>query len=185
MGKRLVSRTTLSAMVHLRSVSASIVSTLLLPLVLKSSAESASASISNHVTSQPRPAFLELDRSKLPSLLALAKDRHHEAVEAARQAYYWDDGSSEANDESITSEIDAIQVETHVIEPPSTWSLPDFQDDFANEIKVTRGAAVGDAELSTPLFSPEECQQVIDAAESHFDGKPWTTLPSGQYDVAG
>lgn len=185
MGARSDSQITLSAMGDLRSVSASILSTLLLSLVLKSSAESASASVSNHVASQQRPAFLELDRARLPSLLALAKDRHHEAVQAARQAYYWDDGSSEANDESITSEIDAIQVETHVIEPPSTWSLPDFQDDFANEIKVTRGAAARDAELSTPLFSPEECQQVIDAAEFHFEGKPWTTLPSGQYDVAG
>ena len=173
-------------MFHLRSVSASVFSTLLLlSFVLKSSAKSASGSISHQVTSQPRPAFLELDSSRLPSLLALAKDRHHEAVQAARQAYYWDNSSSEANGESITSEIEVIQVETHVIEPPSTWSLPDFQDDFGNEIKVTRGAAVLGGDDSTPLFSPEECQQVIDAAESHFEGKPWTTLPSGQYDVAG
>jgi hypothetical protein len=170
-------------MVQVRSVTASVL-TLLLKLALESSTANASESVTSHGTSLPPPAFLELDRSKLPSFFALAKDRHNEAVHAARQAYYCA-GSIDANYVSETREIDNVQVETHVIEPPSTWSLPDFPDDFANEIKVTRGASVQEGDDSTPLFSPEECQQVIDAAEAHFEGESWTTLPSGQYDVAG
>jgi len=42
--------------------------------------------------------------------------------------------------------------------------------------------------LPTPLFSIEECNAAIDHAEAYFRNQAngtWTTLPSGQYDVAG
>ena len=128
---------------------------------------------------ESRPAFLEIDRSSLQAYLDRANDRHRLAVKAAAAAYW-----SGADDSEPSTEIDAIQVETHTLVPPSTWSLPDFADELQNEIKVTRGAAHG-GDDATPLFTPEECQEVIDAAEAHFEGQSWTTLPSGQYDVSG
>lgn len=130
-----------------------------------------------------RPEFLELDRSSLQACLDLAKDRHNAAIKAAAAAY-WSGGATDADDSEPPTEIDAILVETHKLAPPSTWSLPDFADEFQNEIKVTRGAAHGGND-ATPLFTPDECQEVIDAAEAHFEGQSWTTLPSGQYDVSG
>lgn len=130
-----------------------------------------------------RPEFLELDRSSLQACLDLAKDRHSAAIKAA-EAAYWSGGAICSDESEPSTEIDAIQVETHTLVPPSTWSLPDFAAEFQNEIKVTRGAAHGGND-ATPLFTPEECQEVIEAAEAHFEGKSWTTLPSGQYDVSG
>lgn len=131
-----------------------------------------------------RPTFLELDRNDLPKYMDKAKERHREAIESAQESY-WSGDSSIADDGSV-SEIDAIKVETLQVNPPDTWALPDFADEFSNEIKVTFGAGGGpDGEPSTPLFTPDECQQMIDAAEKHFEGREWTTLPSGQYDVAG
>jgi len=128
-------------------------------------------------TSGSRPTFLELDRSSLLTFLDLAKDRHAATVKSAKEAYW-------SGDSEESTEIDAVKVETHQLEPRSTRSLPDFADEFQNEIKVTSGAAEG-GDGATPLFTRQECQEVIDAAEAHFEGKSWTTLPSGQYDVAG
>jgi tetratricopeptide (TPR) repeat protein len=129
-----------------------------------------------------RPAFLEIDPTSLPNFLSMAKDRHGDAVKAAVEAYWSCDGDGDA---IFAAKIDSIQVETHTLSPPSGWSLPDFADEFQNEIKVTSGASGETGASTTPLFTPPECQQVIDAAEAHFEGESWSTLPSGQYDVAG
>jgi tetratricopeptide (TPR) repeat protein len=35
------------------------------------------------------------------------------------------------------------------------------------------------------MFSKQECDELIQMVESHFEGKDWSRLPSGQYEVAG
>jgi hypothetical protein len=87
-------------------------------------------------------------------VLTLPKDRHDSAIKAAAAAY-WSGG---ADDSEPLMRFDAILVETHKRTPPSTWSLPDFADEFQNEIKVTRGAAHGGNDATR--FTPEECQEV-------------------------
>jgi tetratricopeptide (TPR) repeat protein len=55
--------------------------------------------------------------------------------------------------------------------------IPDFGDELQRKLFVTSA--------KTPLFTAKECHEVIENAEKHFQGGPWSTLPSGQYDVNG
>ena len=60
------------------------------------------------------------------------------------------------------------------------WYLPDLDAELRNdgevEIHVTK----------TPLFSQEECQQVIEMADAHAtNAGGWGKIPAGRYDVHG
>lgn len=131
---------------------------------------------------------MQMDRDTHQGYMELAKQRHAQAVKAAQESYYAHSSSDENSNKDanpqpqqvVVEEEDLPQVNTFGIAAPPTWSLPDFTENFnlAKAICVT----------SSPLFTSDECNQVIQNAEAHFqstnNGK-WTTLASGQYDVAG
>jgi hypothetical protein len=140
----------------------------------------------------PNLPFLELDRSQLEYYRKIAQSRHDASVEAALNAYPWDNNSNNNHnhDDEEQFDLDLVGLDRIAIQPPSTWKLPDFHDELVTLIHVTRGASEESPVTTTvspptPLFTPDECQSVIQAAESHFEGSSWTTLPSGDYQVAG
>jgi hypothetical protein len=92
--------------------------------------------------------------------------------------------------ESGSIDLNSIVLDRMAMVPPLTWKLPDFHQELDMLVHVTRGASSESPSslsniLPTPLFTPDECHAVIQAAESHFEGSSWTTLPSGDYQVAG
>jgi thioredoxin-like negative regulator of GroEL len=123
-------------------------------------------------SSRKRLDWLNMDRDTLQGYMELAKQRHADAVRRAEESYW-----SASKESSEKMEEDLPSVYSYGIDAPPTWSLPDFDKDFdvSKMIYVTQ----------TPLFTKEECNRLIQLAESHFGNGDWTTLPSGQYDVAG
>jgi len=127
-----------------------------------------------------KPSWLQMDHDTLQQYMELAKQRHADAVKAAEDSYF--SASSTISDDARTTHATETlpPVQSFGIAAPPTWSLPDFAENFNLEkvIYVT----------TSPLFSQQECNQVISDAEEYFakeHGGEWTTLPSGQYDVAG
>lgn len=112
------------------------------------------------------------DKEKLSQYLDLARRRHVESIQKARDSYFHG-GPSPDGDSQFS--LDALKFDEYDIR--AAGSLPDFSDELERQCFVTR--------RETPLFSKEECQAMIDKAEAHFEGNEWTSLPSGQYDVAG
>jgi tetratricopeptide (TPR) repeat protein len=163
----------------LSAASALMVVSVLLVQVMTESSMSSSTTIS-----MQKPAWVQMDPVTLEKYKELAKQRHESAVKAAQESYY-SHSASDTNDNSVSLQEEPLlppnlpPCKTFGIAAPPTWSLPDFQNDFNlhQVIKVTQ----------SPLFSQEECHQVIEHANKHFgdNNTPWTTLPSGPYRVAG
>lgn len=133
-------------------------------------------------TPRRKPDWLDMDRETLQGYMELAKQRHVDAVRKAEESY-WCASKGEPPPESSKGEPPPENgeeilpfVHAYGITAPPTWSLPDFSHDFdvSNMIYVTQ----------TPLFTKDECNRLVQLAETHFHGE-WTTLPSGRYDVAG
>jgi tetratricopeptide (TPR) repeat protein len=118
------------------------------------------------------PPWLSIhrDKEKMSEYLQLARDRHLASIQKARDAYFH--GGPK---ESSAFDLDKLLFDERNIEAAGT--IPDFVDELERRCFVTS--------KDTPLFSREECKDMITKAENHFAGKEWTTLPSGQYDVAG
>lgn len=137
------------------------------------------ASASPSSLSSRIPPFIDVDEP-MEDCFEMAKESHRKAIQSAMNSYY----SSSADSLPSSEEISDIIMKSHILQLPSNnWRLPDLNSELKPEIKVTHGA---DSDVdSTPLFTPDECQNVIDAAEAHFEGREWTTLPSGSFDVAG
>jgi tetratricopeptide (TPR) repeat protein len=160
-----------------------LVSVLLFLVQLTESSTSSSTTIS-----MQKPAWMQMDPVTLEKYKELAKQRHESAVKAAQESYYYSHSAS--NNDNNNNNSASLQEEP--LPPPNlppcktfgiaarpTWSLPDFQNDFNlhQVIKVTQ----------SPLFSQEECRQVMEHAHKHFGDNitAWPTLPSGRYHVAG
>jgi hypothetical protein len=103
--------------------------------------------------------------------MELVCQRHAESIQKARDSYFH--GSALSNS---AFPIDALKLEEYEVK--AAGSIPNFLTELERKLMVT--------EASTPLFTADECQEVVSKAEEHFQGTGgWTTLPSGQYDVAG
>lgn len=105
--------------------------------------------------------------------MTFAKQKHIEAVRMALERYPVDQVAA-----SPVSNIDAIKLVPHVLHTKS--SLPDFDETLPKIAYVT--------DPSTPLLSKEECNEVIQLAQKHFDETRngiWDLQTSGQYQVAG
>jgi tetratricopeptide (TPR) repeat protein len=169
-------------------------------LSIRGGAETLSATDASSTTSSTRPPWINMDREKLQNYLALAREKHARAVRQA-ESHYWSGAKThqddETTDDSTTpSTPQALPLmDTYSIVPPATWKLPDFSEHLDSIIFVTHGhdanSTTTTTDDETPLFSKQECQQVIADAEAHFrnnsqqPSSSWTRLPSGQYDVAG
>lgn len=140
------------------------------------SSASSSTSYSKKI---PEWISIHNDKEKLSRYLDFARERHVESIQKARDAYFSFPGRTQ---ESTTATTDAtsfslqdLEFDEYLIK--AAGSLPDFGDELERHCFVTS--------RHTPLFTKQECKDMIDRAEKHFQGKEWTSLPSGQYDVAG
>lgn len=129
--------------------------------------------VSSSNANVPRPGWLNVDRSTIEEYMELARQRHAQAIQKAKNSYNIGAATKYPPDQSILSHV---RLKAHVVE--SSGRLPDFQEELEKKLFVTS---------PKPLFTREECKDCIDKAEAHFAAKnePWSTLPSGQYDVAG
>ncbi len=130
--------------------------------------------LSQFLVSSP---FTSANHELSPSIKAKIRQRHNDAVESARSAYPID--STSQNQPSAEQAISNIKFQS--ISIPKVKAIPDFHELFPNPCIHT-------SDPSTPLFTREQCQSIIDAAETHFqetNGGQWTTLQSGRYPVCG
>ena len=133
------------------------------------------ASAASSSTLPKKPDWLKVDQATIQEYMDLARQRHKQAIATARENYNVKDATQYPADESLLS---SLQLKPMLVK--SSGRLPDFQDELDKQLFV--------AASPTPLFTPEECQDCIDKAEAHFastSNGAWSTLPSGQYDVAG
>ena len=80
--------------------------------------------------------------------------------------------------------IPLIQTKSYDI---GNYTLPDFN----YELRASHGDNLIHVSRS-PMFASEECDRVIQMAESHFESlstdsntKSWSKLPSGRFEIAG
>ncbi|CAJ1945159.1 unnamed protein product [Cylindrotheca closterium] len=142
-------------------------------LYVSASADTVRPSVS---LSSKLPGWLTVqnDRELLSDLMNQARQRHHEAIQKARASYFHGPAtelSKKESEKSLESQI-LDEYEVH-----ANGKIPDFDTELERRLFVTNE--------ETPLFSEQECQDVVAKAESHFGDQPWSRLPSGQYDVAG
>jgi len=148
--------------------------------------------------SSPFIKEVDLDDTIMNRLKRKALESHSKNILQARNDYWSapevkDDDELKHYTEGEDSIVPTVQFDSYYMDSPS-WSIPDFSNDFEEPcIFVTRGASSISSSSSnlikaTPLFTPEECKNVIDDAEEHFrltnNGK-WSTLPSGRFEVIG
>jgi len=127
-----------------------------------------------------RPEWLShIDASKLKEFKSLAKQRHNEAVRSSLEQY---DvlGPTTLTEEELLREkniVDNLQLDEFRIKAPG--KLPDFHDELGESpVFVTK--------KETPLFSKDECKNIVEMADNYFDemDEP-TKLASGQYYIQG
>jgi tetratricopeptide (TPR) repeat protein len=122
----------------------------------------------------PEWISIHRDREKLSQYMDLARQRHSESIQNAGDAYFHGAPSEDPSSSSSFS-LDSLEFDERDIQ--AAGSIPDFADELERKCFVTQ--------KSSPLFTKQECKDMIDKAEAHFAGEEWTSLPSGQYDVAG
>lgn len=126
------------------------------------------------------PPFVAASQSHevSPTLLAKIRKRHDEAVQSARNAY---DLSAPTLTDDEAKQFDTSKIKFHSISVPKPSAIPDFHTSFPNPCIHTSSP-------DTPLFSKEDCNSIIDAANRHFqetNNGQWTTLQSGRHPVCG
>jgi len=132
------------------------------------------------VSAVKRPDWLQhVDRFKLEEYMNVAKQRHDNAVREALQEY--DVGSpSTLNEEELSKEktlIENLKLTEYSINAPGR--IPDFHDELGE-------APVFVTHKDTPLFSKEECKNIVGMADTYFDGQDEPNkMPSGQYYIQG
>ena len=127
-----------------------------------------------------RPEWLShVDTSRLEEYKALAEERHKEAVLSALKDYNTL-GPTTLTEEQLEKEndiVDHLQLDEFRINAPG--KIPDFHDELGESpLFVTN--------KNTPLFSKEECKDIVEMADGYFAGmdKP-AELESGQYYIEG
>jgi tetratricopeptide (TPR) repeat protein len=156
---------------------------LLIWVIVPFVAASSSDAVFGVSKSSKLPEWLTIhkDREKMSEYMELARQRHVESVQKAREAYFHGNVAPVEASASSSSylppppPIDSLTLDEYEIK--AAGSIPDFVDELERKLFVTQA--------STPLFTKEECQEMVSKAEDHFQGASWDTLPSGQYDVAG
>jgi tetratricopeptide (TPR) repeat protein len=142
-----------------------------------SSASSSGSGSSSTSSTRPLPPFVShVDDALLQEAIELAQQRHERAVQAALDSYPTHQPSEEtadnASSSSSSSIASSVSLTSYDIVAPGR--LPDFADVIPRRVMVT----------DPPLLSRDECRQVVQWAEQHFQNK-WPTQKSGDYDVAG
>mmetsp|Transcript_2292 Transcript_2292/g.4917 ORF Transcript_2292/g.4917 Transcript_2292/m.4917 type:complete len:548 (-) Transcript_2292:62-1705(-) len=127
-----------------------------------------------------RPDWLShVDRFKLEEYMGVAKERHEDAVRSALKNYDVDSPTT-LTEEELSNEKDLrdnLKLNEYRIKAPG--KLPDFHDELGE-------APVFVTNSETPLFSEEECKDVVAMAEKYFSSKDEPAkLPSGQYYIEG
>lgn len=153
--------------------------TVIVALILGMVAATASAT---SASSSKRPPMLShVTRETLQAAIALAKERHIQAIQQALDHYPTTTTNQKTTQQSSSWDPSTIRLDEFRIQAPG--ALPDFEDELARpyrRIYVTHP--------DTPLLTSQECQDVIQAAEDHFqrtNNGVWTMQQSGQYQVAG
>lgn len=127
-----------------------------------------------------RPEWLShVDTSRLEEYKALAEERHKEAVLSALKDYNTL-GPTTLTEEQLEEEndiVDHLQLDEFRINAPG--KIPDFHDELGE-------APLFVTNKNTPLFSKEECKDIVEMADGYFAGmdKP-AELESGQYYIEG
>ena len=103
--------------------------------------------------------------------MAKIKASHANAVESAKAAY----SSSENDDLYNVQGFDIESIKFHSLSIPNLDVLPDLSFLFSNPCIYT-------TDSSTPLFTSDECDYVVDAANKWFQRGIWGTLQSGRYE---
>ncbi|KAL3928597.1 MAG: hypothetical protein SGBAC_012580 [Bacillariaceae sp.] len=114
------------------------------------------------------------DREVFSELMNQARQRHNDDIQKARASYFHGPATESSKMESEKSLSSQILDEYEV---KASGKIPDFDTELERRLFVTNE--------ETPLFSAQECQDVVAKAEAHFGDEPWSRLPSGQYDVSG
>ena len=125
-------------------------------------------------TAPGKPSFVQhVNREMLQEALSVAQQLHNGAVQKALSNY-----PTNLDPKPVDTErLDQIKLKEYKIEAPG--QLPDFSDILPRAVFVTD---------PTPLFTKEECADVIRMAEAHFaehNNGEWTKQQSGQYEVTG
>lgn len=131
-------------------------------------------SSSSGTSSLQKPDWLEVSKDTIQEYMDLASRRHKEAIATARENYNLMEAKQYPVDEEL---LNSLNLKPLLVE--SAGRLPDFHEQLDKKLFVT---------TPTPLFNKEECRDCVAKAEAHFSATnngEWTTLPSGQYDVAG
>jgi len=132
------------------------------------------------VSAIKRPDWLQhVDRFKLEDYLTIAKQRHDTAVREALQDYDAS-GPTTLTEDELAYEKDLrenLKLNDFSIKAPG--KIPDFHDELGE-------ASVFVTHKDTPLFSKEECKNIVGMADSYFDSKDeLCKMPSGQYYIQG
>jgi len=127
-----------------------------------------------------KPDWLShVDKFKLQEYMGVAQTRHSEAVQTALDNYDVR-GPSTLSAEELAREEELrenLKLDEYRINAPG--KLPDFHDELGESpVFVTNS--------ETPLFTREECKDVVAMAEEYFTSldEP-AKLPSGQYYIEG
>ncbi|VEU35571.1 unnamed protein product [Pseudo-nitzschia multistriata] len=127
-----------------------------------------------------RPDWLShVDKVKLQEYMGVATERHNEAIRTALQTYEVDQPTTLTEEEQAkeTELRENLKLNEYRIKAPGR--LPDFHDELGESpVFVTNS--------ETPLFSKEECNDVVGMADAYFDSKDeMAKMPSGQYYIQG
>jgi tetratricopeptide (TPR) repeat protein len=126
------------------------------------------------------PANVAAEYDLSPTLKAKVKQRHNSAIESARGAYSFI-ATTTTNTSGATKAFDLNDIEFDSKWIPDLTSIPDFATSFQH-------SCIHTTKSSTPMFTKQECQSIIQAANEHFEQinyGEWTTLQSGRYSVCG
>lgn len=134
----------------------------------------------SHASALKRPEWLShVDRFKLEEYMDVAKQRHDNAVREALRDY--DVGSpTTLTEEELAQEktlMENLKLHEYGIKAPGR--IPDFHDELGD-------APVFVTHRETPLFSKEECKNIVTMADDYFDAQDEPNkMPSGQYYIQG
>ena len=134
------------------------------------------------------PEWLEIHKNSeiMEEMMELARKHHEKDIEKAKHSYisYTPEEAATAAAEEAENKnenvafLNKLKYDHYSLSTPI--DLPDFSNLLEPELFVTT--------KDTPLFSAEECHDVINRANQHFqthnEGE-WSTIPSGRYDVGG
>jgi hypothetical protein len=118
-----------------------------------------------------------IDDETIDKYKEFAEERHNEAIQSALENYPVDE--LYLKEETLKKNQRILNgLRFHKFKIKASGFLPDYHEELGDApVFVTR--------KETPLFSKEECEEVIQMAESFYEDQVWPKLPSGQYYIQG